>query len=139
MRKLTVLLWTLIFTAPSVELMKIQAAEDKFAYSSMPLNGNLDLYVADGKGGDPIQLTDDWVWDRWPAWSPDGSLLAFLSGSKLIVMDANGKNRRNIAANADWRPAWSPDGRQLAMMKGLSLWIFDVETGGKGEKSMEHG
>ena len=128
MRKLTVLFWALILTAPSAELMKIQAAEDKFAYDFLPPNGNWDLYVVDGRGGEPIQLTDDLVWDRWPAWSPDGSLLAFLSGSRLVVMDANGKNRRNIAANADWRPAWSPDGGQLATMKGLSLWVFDVET-----------
>ena len=41
MRILTLLFWALIFTAPSAELMKIQAAEDKFAYarSSRP-NGN---------------------------------------------------------------------------------------------------
>ena len=40
MRVLTLLFWTLIFTAPSVELMKIQAAEDKFAYALRPPNGN---------------------------------------------------------------------------------------------------
>ena len=82
----------------------------------------------DREGGKPIQLTNDPAWDRWSAWSPDGSLLAFLSGARLVVMEANGKNLRNIAANADWRPAWSPDGRQLAVMKGFSIWIFDVET-----------
>ena len=129
MRKLTVLFWALIFTAPSAELMQIQAAEDKFAYTRRPPNGNMDIYVVDGKGGEPIQLTDDLARDSWPAWSPDGSLLAFLSDLRLVIMDANGKNRKIIAANTDWRPAWSPDGRQLAVMKGLSLWIFDVETG----------
>ena len=36
MRKLTVLFWVLIFTAPSAELMKTQAAEDKFAYTRRP-------------------------------------------------------------------------------------------------------
>ena len=129
MRGLTLLLWTLIFTAPGIELMKIQAAEDKFAYARRPPNGNVDIYVVDGKGGEPIQLTDDLAWDKWPAWSPDGKSLAFRSDRRLVVMDANGKNRRQIAAGTNWRPAWSPDGRQLATMKGLSLWIFDVETG----------
>ena len=129
MRGLTLLFWTLIFTILSIELIKIQAAEDKFAYAHRPPNGNADIYVIDGKGGEPIQLTDDPALDKWPAWSPDGSLLAFLSDLKLVVMDANGKNRKIIAANADWRPAWSPAGRQLAVMKGFSIWIFDVETG----------
>ena len=128
MRKLTVLFWALILTAPSAELMKIQAAEDKFAYTHRPPNGNADIYVVDGKGGEPIQLTDDLAWDSWPAWSPDGTLLAFLSDLRLVVMDANGKNRKIIAANTDWRPAWSPDGRQLAVMKEFSIWIFDLET-----------
>ena len=128
MRRLTLLFWALIFTASSVELMQVQA-EDKFAYSRRPPNGNADIYVVDGEGGEPIQLTDDWALDKWPAWSPDGSLLAFLSDLKLVVMDANGKNRKIIAANTDWRPAWSPDGRQLAVMKRFSIWIFDVETG----------
>jgi Tol biopolymer transport system component len=127
MRILTLLFWALIFTAPSAELMKIQAAEDKFAYTRRPPNGNMDIYVVDGKGGEPIQLTDDQARDKWPAWSPDGTLLAFISDGRLVVMDAE-KNRRNIAAGTFFRPAWSPDGRQIAVMKGLSLWIFDVET-----------
>ena len=130
MRKLTVLFWTLIFTALSVKLMQIQAAEDKFAYAfSRRPDVTPDIYVVDGEGGKPIQLTNDPAWNKWPAWSPDGTLLAFLSDLRLVVMDANGKNRRLITLGADWRPAWSPDGRQLAVMKGLSLWIFDVETG----------
>ena len=128
MRTLTLLFWTLIFTIPSVELMKVQAAEDKFAYDFWPPNGNWNIYVVDGEGGKPIQLTDAWVWDRWPAWSPDAKHLAFISQERLAVMDADGKNRRNITARVDWRPAWSPDGRQLAVMKDRSIWIFDVET-----------
>ena len=138
MRGLTLLLWTLIFTAPGIEFMKIQAAEDKFAYAHRPPNENVDIYVVDGKGGEPIQLTDDLAWDSWPAWSPDGTLLAFLSDLRLVVMDANGKNRKIIAANTDWRPAWSPDGRQLAVMKEFSIWIFDLETL-EGREIRKHG
>ena len=127
MRRLTLLFWTLIFTGLSVELMQVQA-EDKFAYSRKPPNGTTEIYVVDGKGGEPIQLTDDWRWNRWPAWSADGNLLAFIASGTLAVMEADGKNRRNIAAGTFFRPAWSPNGRQIAVMKGLSLWIFDVET-----------
>ena len=127
MRGLTLLFWILIFTAPSVELMKIQAAEDKFAYSFKPPNGALDIYVVDGEGGEPIQLTDDQARDKWPAWSPDGNFLAFTADGRLTVMDADGKNRRHIAGGM-FRPAWSPDGHQIAIMRGFSIWIFDVET-----------
>ncbi len=126
MRGLALLLWTLICTGLSVELMQVQA-EDKFAYARRPPNGNADIYVVDGEEGKPIQLTDDQARDQWPAWSPDGNLLAFISDGRLVVMDAD-RNRRNITGGAFFRPAWSPNGRQIAVMKGLSLWIFDVET-----------
>ena len=127
MRGLTLLFWTLIFTGLSVELMQVQA-EDKFAYSRKPPNGTTEIYVVDGKGGEPIQLTDDWRWNRWPAWSADGNLLAFIASGTLAVMEADGKNRRNITAGGTFRPGWSPDGRQIAVMRGFSIWIFDVET-----------
>ena len=127
MRGLTLLFWILIFTLPSVELMKIQAAADKFAYALSPPNGTPDIYVVDAEGGEPIQLTDDWRWNRWPVWSPDGNFLAFIAGGRLAVMDADGKNRRHIA-DGTFRPGWSPDGRQIAVMRGFSIWIFDVET-----------
>ena len=46
MRGLTLLLWTLIFTAPGVELIKIQADEDKFAYAfSRRPDVTPDIYV----------------------------------------------------------------------------------------------
>ena len=126
MRGLTLLFWTLLLSLSNVELMQVQA-EDKFAYARRPPNGNADIYVVDGEEGKPIQLTDDQARDQWPAWSPDGNLLAFISDGTLAVMEADGKNRRNIAAGTFFRPAWSPNGRQIAVMKGLSLWIFDVE------------
>lgn len=126
MRGLTLLFWILLLSLSNVELMQVQA-EGKFAYSFSPPNGTPEIYVVDGEGGEPIQLTDEWRRNRWPAWSPDGNFLAFIASGTLAVMDADGKNRRNIAAGTFFRPAWSPDGRQLAVMKGLSLWIFDVE------------
>ena len=54
-----------------------------------------------------------------PAWSPDGTKLAFSShrdgDSEIFVMDRNGSNLRKLTNN-DWSdelPDWSPDGRRL--------------------------
>ena len=56
-----------------------------------------------------------------PAWSPDGSKIAFTSwvgpsNSEVYVMDADGGNKTNLTNNAtyDSDPAWSPDGTQIA-------------------------
>ncbi|MGC2242409.1 MAG: S9 family peptidase [Candidatus Aquilonibacter sp.] len=59
-----------------------------------------------------------------PAWSPDGSRLAFLADARtkgrpsLYVADANGSNVRLLAAlgGLPQRLTWSPDGKHLAFL-----------------------
>ena len=65
--------------------MQVQAAEDKFAYAfSRRPDLTPDIYVVDGEGGEPIQLTDD---SGVGTNGPHGlqmvvNFLAFLSESK---------------------------------------------------------
>ena len=69
--------------------------------------------------------------DREPAWSPNGSLIAFereatrdpmASGNifDIFVTDAQGRHRRNVTrlggANLNYGPSWSPDGTKLAFV-----------------------
>jgi len=85
------------------------------------------LFVVNASGGDPTQITDgDWD-DADPAWSPDGSRLAFVSDRSptrfdsvyrdVWVTPARGGRRprrltrgRGTAAS----PLWSPDGATIA-------------------------
>lgn len=70
-----------------------------------------------GAGGAALDVT--------PAWSPDGTQIAFASnrdGSdfKLWVMNADGSNARPLTptgAYADVLPSWSPDGQLLAFQR----------------------
>ena len=71
--------------------------------------------------GDPKQLTDaDDGPDSQPAWSPDGSEIAFSrevghNNNDIFVMNVNGSDVRQVTdSNAfDTRPCWSPDGKNL--------------------------
>ena len=55
-----------------------------------------------------------------PAWSPDGSRLAFVRESgrnaDVYVADADGRNveRLTRAPSAEFSPSWSPDGKRIA-------------------------
>ena len=69
-----------------------------------------------------------------PAWSPDGTKLAFLDFG-VSVMNADGSGRRRLHfSGSDRRPVWSPDGTRVAFGSGTSpgngsLLIADVASG----------
>lgn len=77
----------------------------------------------------------DWA----PAWSPDGSLLAFARSTDerrsfhVYVMRANGRGVRQLTRGRfDESPAWSPDGRWIAYASAGGIRI--VHPNGKGSR-----
>lgn len=62
-----------------------------------------------------------------PAWSPDGSLIAFVATgpdrSEIAVMNADGSGIRRLTSNGrgvfDEEPTWSPDGRTIVFSRAL--------------------
>ena len=77
------------------------------------------VYTVDPDGAAPVNLTNDPVWDGYPAWSPDGRQIAFSNNNgvefDLYVMDADGSAMRRLAGVAgangianDCCPAWRP-------------------------------
>ena len=68
---------------------------------------------ADGSG--QTNLTNNVANDLSPAWSPDGSQIAFYSGrdgnTEIYIMNADGSGQTRLTNNAanDGHPAWSPN------------------------------
>ena len=78
---------------------------------------------------------DDSAWMRYPALSPDGSLIAFSFKGDIYTVPANGGRALQITTHPshDTRPVWSPDGKTLAFasdrMGSMDIYVVDKEGG----------
>ncbi len=83
-------------------------------------DGNLDLWVQQLSGGEPIRLTHEGADAREAAFSHDGDRIAFRSereGSGIYSISALGGDARRIAEQGH-HPRFSPDGKQIAYWVG---------------------
>jgi len=81
--------------------------------------GVKQLFVADLDMTRPVQITHDPYNHEDPAWSPDGSKIAFVSmenGEAIAIMDPDGSHVEVLTPKPQKviHPNWSPDGKKLA-------------------------
>ena len=108
------------------------------------LQHSFDIATIDVNGRNDRRLTQDESLDTNPAWSPDGSRIAFYSdrpddygGFRLYVMSRNGSNVRNLVPDlfVSKAPAvWSPDSQKLAFFGSGGLQT--LTSGEQGYKSV---
>ena len=86
-----------------------------------------DLVTFSPEVGGALRLTD--TLNRWeynPAWSPDGSMIAFSrtrgdGNGAIWIVEADGSDPRRVTdppgSKGDWHPAWSPDGSTIVFFR----------------------
>jgi eukaryotic-like serine/threonine-protein kinase len=111
--------------------------------------GNLDIWVKQLAGGEPLRLTQDEADEREPDFSPDGSQIVFRSeraGGGIYVISSQGGVARLIA-HGGRTPKFSPDGRQIAYWSGdhptdaLTPWseLYVVSLAGGQPRRLQPG
>jgi hypothetical protein len=110
-----------------VDVRAEEIAEITFDVSCDPVtqlafvrDGQIYLVNSNATGLAQLTHTEVGVWNSEPAWSPDGTRIAFSRqkdyGSDIYLMDADGANvvQRTSTGGYSVSPTWSPDGRKIA-------------------------
>ena len=96
-------------------------------------DGNEEIYVMNPDGTGQTRLTNNAASDFGPAWSPDGSKIAFNRGFDIFVMDADGSSQTRLtsAAAMNIAPSWSPDGTKIAFHSSrdgnFEIYVMDAD------------
>jgi len=103
-----------------------------------------ELWIADLATGTRVNVSQsDADLNYMPAWSPDGTRLAFATSRTgdhdIYVVNADGTGLRQLtvdplpATNRDYAPAWSPDGARIAFSSdrsgSMQLWTMRADGG----------
>src|SRR5215212_9247062 len=108
-------------------------AVSKIAFYSAPDGDTFDIYTMNPDGSGVTQLTTAGS-EFAPAWSPDGSKIAFQShrdgNTEIYAMNANGSGQTNLTNSPghDEYPDWSPDGSKIAFHSAPDGDTFDIYT-----------
>lgn len=98
-----------------------------------------EIFAMDPDGSGQTALSNTPLTDTEPAWSPDGTQIAFRQCDPvfchIVVMNADGSDQTEIH-NEGFSPAWSPDGTQIAFivqLKGdFSREVYVMNADGSG-------
>ncbi len=109
-----------------------------FSRCVLALFPNCEIWTMDADGANPTRLTSSTAQDTWPAWSPDGGMIAYTSDAAdpyqdIWVMNANGSGQTRLTTTSgfDAFPEWSPDGAQIAFTSDRAalddIWVMDAD------------
>ena len=105
-----------------------------FASDRNSTEGIFDIFVMNANGTGQVNLTNTpTVNEDYPAWAPDGSVIAFARDGDIYTMTPAGTNLTRLTSSAadEFEPDWAPDSRQLVYRTGINandeIWKINAD------------
>jgi len=119
---------------------------DEWAWSSdgskLALIHGGDIWITSADEGKPVQITKTPEHEIWPAWSPDGQMIAYMyyrvEEPILHVISMSGGEATKILDTPAGRDkyAWCPDSREIAVISNGAISAISI-AGGKAREILD--
>lgn len=93
-----------------------------------------DIWITSAKEGKPVRITKTPEHEIWPAWSPDGRMIAYMYHRErpiLHVTSVSGDEAQEILTTPAGRDkyAWSPDSKEIAVISNGMISAIAIASG----------
>lgn len=108
-----------------------------------------EIFTMDTSGNNPIRLTYNNNFDNYPKYSPDGTKITFESNANVWIMNADGRDPRQLTIKGGKSPSWSPDGTKIVYIgfinpkqqynprSDATVWVMN--TDGSNKRQLTYG
>jgi Tol biopolymer transport system component len=104
---------------------------DFISGSGFPNGADICIAAANGSSQRPISQVGATLFQDQaaPAWSPDGSLIAYVDSGRIKLISPDGDAQGALASGTS--PTWSPDGAHLAFAESGVVTLMNADGSGQ--------
>ncbi|MGZ4384787.1 MAG: TolB family protein [Gaiellaceae bacterium] len=102
----------------------------KIVFVSNRGGSGLALYTMNANGGGVKRITPEEARVGQPSWSADGSRIAYVQDSRILIVEADGSPVTTLTPDGVRFPSWKPSGDKLAFEVNDSVAVINADDSG---------